>query len=61
MRAIGVMHDPGETPGRGLQLQMIVVVHQAIGVNDGGIWFGGRSEVRKKFFPVTLILENYRS
>ena len=34
VRTIDVMHDLGQIPGRRLHQQMIVIVHQTIGVND---------------------------
>jgi hypothetical protein len=52
------MHDLGVIAGRRLQQQMIVIVHQTIDVNDGGIPLSGRSEVGKTFFPIPLPLED---
>ena len=41
----------------GLQQEMIVVVHQAIGMNDNGKPFNSKSHIFEEFFFVALVLE----
>ena len=56
--AVDMVHDLGKIAGRRIQQQVIMVVHQTIGVDDRMVSFGGGLKIFQKPFPVTLALEN---
>lgn len=55
---IDMPHDLREVAGRGFDQQMIMIVHETIGVYEGIVSLSCRFEVGKKLFSVTLTLKN---
>jgi hypothetical protein len=49
--AVDIVHDLGKIADRRFELQVIMVVHQTIGVNDRLVSVGGGLKVFQKTFP----------
>jgi hypothetical protein len=58
LKNFDMSHDLGEIAFRGLDQGMIVVVHQAKGMNNHPISINGHPQIRKKFLPVTIAFKN---
>jgi len=54
VRAVDVPHDLGQVGVRGLDEEVVVVFHQAVGVKNGPVTFMYLSEVLKEPLPVPL-------
>lgn len=54
---VDMVHDLRQIPARSLQQEMIMIVHQAVSVNEGAIALVCRLQVREKLNPVQIAFE----